>query len=186
VEGNARLTGTLGVVLLLLLAAEGVTVLAIHRLLLWHYFFGFVLIPPLLLKIGSTGLRFVRYYSGASDYRRAGPPRLLLRLLGPPIVLLTLAVFATGVELWAFGIRFGAIWLTAHKVFFLLWFMVMTVHVMAYIWRSPTLALRDLTSPIDGTITRQSMVAAGIVMGVVLAVVLASVYVSPFANLGGG
>ncbi|HUZ89361.1 MAG TPA: hypothetical protein VMU49_05995 [Candidatus Acidoferrales bacterium] len=185
-EGNARLTGSLGVVLLLLLAAEGVTVLAIHRLLLWHYFFGFVLIPPLLLKIGSTGLRFVRYYSGASDYRRAGPPRLLLRLLGPPIVLLTLAVFATGVELWAFGIRFGAIWLTAHKVFFLLWFMVMTVHVMAYIWRSPTLALRDLTSPIDGTITRQSMVAAGIVMGVVLAVVLASVYVSPFANLGGG
>ena len=51
-----------------------------------HMFIGLVLIPPVLLKLGSTGYRFVRYYAGAPAYREKGPPRPLLRLLAPVLV----------------------------------------------------------------------------------------------------
>jgi hypothetical protein len=55
VEGNARLTATTAVVLLLLLATEGVTLLALRPLLSLHVFVGMLLIPPVALKLGATG-----------------------------------------------------------------------------------------------------------------------------------
>jgi len=58
---------------------------------------GMVLIPPVALKLGSTGYRFARYYLGSPVYRAKGPPLLPLRLLAPVLVLTTLLVFATGV-----------------------------------------------------------------------------------------
>src|SRR5579863_2660040 len=66
VESNARLTAATAAVLLVLLAAEGVTILRIHALLTPHVVIGMLLVPPILLKIGSTGWRFVRYYRGAA------------------------------------------------------------------------------------------------------------------------
>ena len=50
--------------LLVLLAAEGVTLLRVRELLTPHVFIGMVLIPPVLLKVASTGWRFARYYRG--------------------------------------------------------------------------------------------------------------------------
>ena len=78
VEANGRLTAMTGIALLVLLAAEGITILRIHRLLPAHFFIGLLLIPPVVLKMTSTGYRFVRYYMGDPDYRRAGPPPPLL------------------------------------------------------------------------------------------------------------
>ena len=72
VAGNARLTAANAVVLLVLLAAEGVTILRVHQLLSPHVFIGMVLIPPVLLKVASTTWRFARYYVGA--LRQAQPP----------------------------------------------------------------------------------------------------------------
>ncbi len=60
VESNARLTGSAAAVLLLLLAIEGVTVLRVRALLTLHVFIGMLLVPPVLLKVGSTTWRFVR------------------------------------------------------------------------------------------------------------------------------
>jgi hypothetical protein len=94
VAGNARLTASNAVVLLVLLAAEGVTILRVRALLTPHVFVGMVLVPPVLLKVASTGWRFARYYRGAPAYRRKGPPPLLLRLLGPAVVILTVAASA--------------------------------------------------------------------------------------------
>jgi hypothetical protein len=54
-EGNARLTASTGVVLLVLLAVEGVTILAIRPLLSLHVFIGLMLIPPVVLKRATTG-----------------------------------------------------------------------------------------------------------------------------------
>jgi hypothetical protein len=51
VAGNARLTAANAVVLLVLLAAEGITILRVHQLLSPHVFIGMVLIPPVLLKV---------------------------------------------------------------------------------------------------------------------------------------
>ncbi len=60
VAGNARLTGAVAVALLVLLAAEGVTIPFIGKWLGPHIFIGLMLIPPVALKLGSTGYRFAR------------------------------------------------------------------------------------------------------------------------------
>ena len=59
-EGNERLTGLTGAVLLIGFAVEGVTILALHRLLTLHIFLGMLLIGPVALKVGSTCYRFAR------------------------------------------------------------------------------------------------------------------------------
>lgn len=144
-EGNERLTAAAGAVLLVLFAAEGLTILAVRHLLTLHFFLGMLLIGPVLLKAGSTIYRFARYYTGAPDYRRKGPPVLPLRLLGPFVLATSSAVIGTGVALGYAG-RSPGLWLFAHKAAFVLWFCVMTVHVLAYAWRLPRLIGADLRS----------------------------------------
>lgn len=142
VEANARLTATTGLLLLVMLAAEGVTLLSIHGLLSWHVGIGLALIPPVLLKVGSTGWRFARYYLGDLRYRASGPPHPLLRVLGPFVILSTLAVLGTGVGLWLQGpgSAFG-FW---HRATFVLWLVFMTIHVVAHVWRAVRLAGTDV------------------------------------------
>ncbi|HEY2072595.1 MAG TPA: hypothetical protein VGG88_03365 [Gaiellaceae bacterium] len=141
-ERNERLTAASGAALFLLLAAEGVTILFIRPLLSAHVFIGMLLIPPVALKLGSTGWRFVRYYRGAREYVAKGPPLLPMRLLAPLVVGSTLAVFATGVALLVLGPR-GGIVLTLHKASFIVWIAVTGVHVVAYVWRVPRIARAD-------------------------------------------
>src|SRR5690348_402056 len=62
VAANERLTALNGALLFVLLAAIAVTVLFIRPLLTWHFLVGILVIPPLVLKLFSTGYRFVRYY----------------------------------------------------------------------------------------------------------------------------
>jgi len=130
-EGNARLTAMTGIVLLLGFAVEGVTIVAVHRLLVFHFLVGLLLIGPVLLKVGSTVYRFARYYSGSLPYVRKGPPAPLLRVLGPFVILTSLAVLVTGVILGVAGPANGP-WRFLHKASFVLWFAVMTVHVLNY------------------------------------------------------
>lgn len=149
-EGNERLTAVTGVILLLLFAAEGLTILSLSSLLYWHYLLGFMLVGPICAKLGSTIYRFARYYARAPEYRRKGPPEPLLRVLGPFVVLTTLAMMITGILLAIDGtspaIGFaGVSLLMLHKLSFLAWAAVMTVHVLAYIWRLPRLVAADLT-----------------------------------------
>ena len=82
VEGNSRLTSATGMVLLVLLAVEGVTILSVRQMITLHIAVGVLLLGPVLLKTGSTMYRFTRYYTGAPSYRRKGPPHLLLRVSG--------------------------------------------------------------------------------------------------------
>ena len=70
------LTIAAGVVLTLLLMAEGITLLQMGPLLSVHMFIGLALIPPVLLKLGSTGYRFARYYTQSRPYVEKGPPPL--------------------------------------------------------------------------------------------------------------
>lgn len=101
--GNARLTAWTGLLLLVLFIIELATLLDLDPLVNWHVIVGVLLVPPALLKTASTGWRIVRYYSHRPDYRRAGPPPMLLRLLGPLVVLFTLAVLGTGLALIPLG-----------------------------------------------------------------------------------
>lgn len=101
--GNAQLTAWIGLILLVLFLAELVTLLDVTKLISWHIVIGVLLVPPALVKTATTGWRILRYYTGTRAYRQAGPPPLLLRLLGPLVVLSTLALLGSGLALIAVG-----------------------------------------------------------------------------------
>ena len=141
-EGNERLTAMTGAVLLVLLLVECYTILRIGRLLTLHVFLGMLLLGPVVLKAASVLYRFVRYYTGSEPYRRKGPPALLLRLIGPVVMLLTACVFGSGIMLAFAGPDYngpGSEWLTIHRFSFIAWAFFITVHVLAYVWRLPRL-----------------------------------------------
>ena len=174
VAGNERLTAMTGAVLLVLFAAEGVTILRVHRLLTLHFFLGMLLIGPVALKVASTTYRFVRYYTGSGPYVRKGPPAPLMRLLGPLVIATSLAVLGTGVALAFVGPGRGP-WLFLHKATFVLWFGVMTIHVLAYVPRLPGLLLGGqaagrAATVLSGRGTRWLLLAASLAFGLVIAV----------------
>jgi hypothetical protein len=142
VEGNERLTAWAGTALILGFGAEGLTILRIHWYMQWHILIGYALLAPLALKLASTGYRFVRYYTHNPAYRRKGPPRLLLRVIGPVLILLTGVVLATGIGLMFFDGHHELLeeW---HKTSFWAWLAVAGVHVLYYVWRLPGLLLAD-------------------------------------------
>ena len=140
--GNAELTAWTGLVLLLLIAAELLTLLDVRGLLSWHVVVGVLLTAVAVLKIASTGWRIVRYYTGHRPYRTAGPPPLLLRILGPLVIAGTVAVLGSGLWLIAVGpdgsrrplvtvLGFQLDWLTIHKASFLVFAVVVGVHALA-------------------------------------------------------
>jgi hypothetical protein len=175
-EGNARLTGGTGVVLFLLLAAEGLTILRIRGLLTEHVFIGLLLVPPVLLKTGSTLWRFTRYYIGDPAFRRKEPPPMMLRLLGPLVILLTFTVLATGVLLLIAAAALRPALLFLHKASFLLWLGAMTVHVLGHLADTARLAPRDwlrhTRRDVAGAGLRQWAITASLVAGLLLALVL--------------
>jgi len=177
VESNTRLTATTGALIFVLLAAEGVTVLRIGPLLGAHVLIGMVLVPPVLLKLGSTGYRFARYYLGSPAYRRKGPPPPLLRLLGPLVVMSTLVLFASGIALLLTGpgnVRNELLFV--HKATFVIWFVVLAVHVLGHIVETARVAPLDwykkTAAEVEGARLRQWAVAASVALGVPLGLLL--------------
>jgi hypothetical protein len=175
VESNARLTASVAVVLFVVLAAEGVTILRIRPLLTPHVFIGMLLVPPVLLKVGSTTWRFVRYYLGSPEYRRKGPPPMVLRLLGPVLVILTLTVFASGIALLLAPTAWRSNLLLLHKASFIIWIAAMVVHVLGHILDTARLAPRDwmprTRRQVKGAGLRQWTIALSLAFGLVLAVI---------------
>jgi hypothetical protein len=136
-EGNEQLTASIGVVLLVLLAVLGVTILRIGQLISVHLFVGLLLIGPVGMKMASTGYRFARYYTHDRAYRRKGPPAPGMRLLAPLVVLTTVVVFASGVVLLFQGPSGRGTLLLIHKASFILWLMVTAVHVLGHLPAMP-------------------------------------------------
>ncbi len=186
-EGNARLTGMTGFVLLALLAVEGVTILAIRPLLSLHVFIGLLLIPPVALKLASTGYRFLRYYKRDAEYVRNGPPVLLMRMLvAPGLVAATFVVFATGVALLAIGPG-GGIVLGLHKASFFVWLGAFGIHVLAYALRVPGLVAADWGrgSGTSGAPLRIGIVVLALLVGLTLALAVLPV-AGPWLHWSGG
>jgi hypothetical protein len=195
-EGNERLTVVTGALLVVLLAAVGATIVFIGRLLWWHLFLGLVLIGPVALKVGSTGYRFMRYYTADPPYRRKGPPPPALRVLGPVLVALTAIVLVTGIALLLIGPSSRGTLLLVHKVSFICWVVVTAVHIAGHLPelvrfnRVPRRTRADLeelralvpgfggaveppvSGPIAGSAGRWLSLGAALVLGLVLAAIL--------------
>ncbi len=183
--GNARLTSWTGLLLLVLLAAEGVTLLSLGQLLDLHIIVGAFVVPLVLLKSASTGWRILRYYTRDDDYVRAGPPLLVLRVLGPLVILSTLTVFGTGLALIAMGADsfrtvvsaagFTVTMVTLHQVSFVAWFLVMTLHVLARtVPAVRTILTSGSTAGVSGGSARLATLAVTLLSGVVVAVLIFS------------
>jgi hypothetical protein len=189
--GNARLTAWTGAVLLVLLAVEGVTVLDITGLITWHVAVGIALIPPALLKTASTGWRIARYYGGDRTYRRAGPPPMPLRVLGPLVVVGTLAVLASGTALVVIGpaashrpllgagvgTSVGAAGralnaVTIHKATFVLWFGVTALHVIGRLVQALRLTLPAGAPAVPGRFWRGGAIVLTLAAGVAAAFIV--------------
>jgi hypothetical protein len=177
-DGNEQLTTITGGILILLLAVIGFTIPQLRQFITVHLFVGMLLIGPVLLKMASTGYRFIRYYTGNVEYRRKGPPELILRLIGPIVVLTTVAVFVTGVVLMIAGPNHRDPWLLLHKVSFIVWVVFMSLHVLGHlpaVGRALGIGRRgheQLTGAGAGGAGRWIAIAGALVAGLVLAVSL--------------
>ncbi len=177
-DGNEQLTTVTGTILIVLLAVIGFTIPQLRQFVSVHLFVGMLLIGPVLLKMASTGYRFLRYYTGNIEYRRKGPPETVLRLIGPIVVLSTVAVFATGVVLLILGPSHRNPWVELHKVTFIVWVVFMSLHVLLHL---PAVARafgmgregrEQLAGAAPGAAGRWIAIAGALVAGLVLAIVL--------------
>jgi hypothetical protein len=130
-----------------------------------HAFVGMLLLPVVALKLASTGWRMLRYYLGAEEYVRRGPPHPLLRVVVAPVaVASTIVLFATGVALLALD-RTGGTVAGLHKASFVVWFGAVGVHVLVRLVRlREALALR-----IAGLGLRLGLAAATLAAGFAVA-----------------
>jgi hypothetical protein len=163
--GNEQLTAVVAALLIVLLLIEGATLLNVGSLLTVHAFVGMLLIPVVVLKLGSTGWRMLCYYRGGEEYVRRGPPHVALRMLvGPVLMLSTVVVFGTGVALLVVGQTQGTL-VGLHKASFVVWAGAFGIHVLAHALKLP----RILLARIPGTAMRVALVLSAVAAGGVLA-----------------
>jgi hypothetical protein len=164
---------SVAVILLVLLAAEFLTLLDLRDLLSVHMILGLILIPPVLLKLGSTGYRFARYYTRSPAYREEGPPFLPLRLMAPVLVASALTMFVTGVWLLVLGHKSDQV-LFFHKVSVIVFAVVFGIHLLAYGLRTIQAlnSARHQLPRLPGAGLRSTLVASSLGIGIALAIVL--------------
>jgi hypothetical protein len=177
--GNARLTAWLGMLLLVAFVVECATLLQLWQLMTVHIVVGVLLVALVLAKTATTGWRIVRYYLGDPAYREAGPPPLLLRLLGPLVVLGGLAVLGTGLALIALGgasrdsiftaLGFRVDAVTLHQAAFVLWLGVTVPHTLARLVPAWRLTLGRQRPSLGGGVRRVAAVAVVIAAGAIAA-----------------
>jgi hypothetical protein len=182
-EGNSQLTTATGALLLSLLLVYSITILAIHSLINEHLFIGMLLLGPVALKLSSVGYRFTRYYTGNARYVAKGPPEMVMRVLGPFVVISTVAVFTSGVVLLIAGPGSRSPWNPIHKYSFLLWLAIWWGHVILHLPDLPKLLsarARQRERPWDdygsGRGGRTLSLAGALVGGLVLAIVTIPLY----------
>lgn len=177
-DGNEQLTTVTGAILIVLLAVIGFTIPQIGQFVSVHLFVGMLLLGPVVLKMASTGYRFLRYYTGSAAYRQKGPPETVLRVIGPIVMLSTVAVFATGVVLLILGPTHRNPWVELHKLTFIVWVVFMSFHVLLHlpaVGRALGIGREgreQLAGAAPGTAGRWIAIAGALVAGLVLAIVL--------------
>ena len=174
-RGNLILTRVTAGMLVLLLAAQGLTLFSVEGMLQPHLFIGLVLIPPLILKLGTTSYRFTRYYTGSAAYREQGPPKIIPRIIAPILVLATITLFSSGVWMLALGHKSDQA-MSIHTASFVVWGIAFLIHLAVH---TPTLvrALKEdwngmLRRTVAGASTRAMLLAASFGAGLALALSL--------------
>lgn len=175
--GNAALTAWIGLILLVLFLVELATLINVRSLISWHVFVGVLLIPPALAKTATTGWRIVRYYTGQRQYRAAGPPPLILRMLGPLVVATTLGLLGSGLALILINpasARDSVVGpvslLMIHKGMFVLWAGVTGLHTLGRLIPAMRLTVQG-RGRVPGRAARITLVVATVTVAVAAAAI---------------
>lgn len=142
-----------------------------------HFFDGFLLLPLVALKLGSTGWRFGMYHLGNREYGRDGPPTKRARLLAPVLVASALVLFISGVEQWAFLNQFIGWWAQLHLISACVFVACLVAHLLLHGRRANREAGRDLARAAPGhpgepgRLSRRAVVRGGLLAGLGLATV---------------
>ena len=182
VVGNERLTALAGAVLLVLILVELVSSASLRALLPIHIFVGVLMVGPLAVKLGSTGYRFLRYYTRSPAFVRRGPPRLSLRVLAPLLIVTTLVVIGSGIGLVVTGPTQAGPLLPMHNLSVLVWLPMIAIHVFAYIWRTPRLVADDWRKPSGRSLAPGRGLRLGVNLGALLAGAVAAILLFPGAT----
>ena len=171
------MTAWLGLLLLVAFLVECVTLISLGQLMTVHVIVGVLLTALVLAKTATTGWRIVRYYLGDPAYREAGPPPLILRVLGPLVVIGGLAVLGTGLALVALGhnardqlfaaLGFRVDAVTLHQAAFVVWLAVTVPHTLGRL--VPALQIVANRQRLAGGALRATAVAAAIAAGAIVA-----------------
>ena len=176
VEANARLTGAAGIVILILLIAELVTVvLGAASVLSLHVAIGLILVPPVLVKLASTTWRMVNYYLGAAAYVHRGPPRRLDRVLAAILSLAIVLLLTSGITLLLGPSSIHQNALQVHKVTFYLALLLIFAHLTQHLTQALRLVARDRINRPGSALAvraRWTAVLATVLVGGLLAVAL--------------
>ena len=156
-DGNERLTAVAGLILLAGIVFELATLLlGLQHTLSLHVFVGYVLLPPIALKLASTGWRFMRYYTRNEDYRVKGAPQIVMRVLAPLLVAFTVLLFGSGV---AMGLLHGHALQLARRIHGPAAFcftLLIGLHVLVYVRRALHSTVAEVTP-----VTRRAAAGAG-------------------------
>jgi hypothetical protein len=167
--GNERLTAAAGLLVLAPALVEVATIpLGVHTFMSLHVFVGLALVPPVLLKLGSTGWRFARYYTRDRAYRAEGAPQIVLRILAPVFVAATVVLFGSGI---AMGVLHGHALQIARRLHgpaSVTWLVLLGIHVVAYFGRALRSAAADVV-PAERGLARGAVVRAYVATAVVVA-----------------
>jgi hypothetical protein len=184
--GNALLTAWTALVLLALSVGELLTLFDVRGLISWHVALGALLVPPATMKTVSTSWRMASYYLGRAPYRKAGTPPLVMRVLGPLVVVSTLGLLGTGVLLVLLGeevarqssvtlLGFRVDWVTIHQAFFAVWAGATGLHLLGRIvpaLRMTGVAGHGARQAVPGRWARSLWFVAMVAAAAALAVVL--------------
>jgi hypothetical protein len=165
--GNERLTGAVGLLLLVPVLVEVATILlGVHTFMSVHVFVGVALIPAVVLKLVATGWRFARYYTRSRPYVAHGPPQVAMRVLAPLFVAATVVLFGSGV---AMGLLHGHALQVArslHGPSSVVFLALLGLHILVYLGR----ALRSTAQEVLPTTRRtiRGYASRGIAVAVVV------------------
>ncbi|WP_026695376.1 hypothetical protein [Peribacillus kribbensis] len=185
VDRNERTTAIAGAILFVFILVELFITASLHGLTTEHIFVGILLSGPLVVKMFSTGYRFIRYYTRSTEFVRIGPPNIVLRLLAPFLVLTTFLVFISG-----YGLAFGhddSLFGNIHATSVAIWIPLVSVHAYAYIRKVPAIIASDWSRqtnhPVPGRNRRLGINIAGLLAGVIAAIVLLPLYAEGWGHL---
>ncbi len=186
IEANERLTGTTALVLLVLLAIEGATIVRVQ----------FALDAPRVHWSTAGAARHrqdvehdvalckvLPRYAGVSPQGSAAGCRC--RVLGPFTVILTAIVFVTGFLLLLGPTSMRNEYFQLHRASFIAWFAVMVIHVLGHVGDMTRSSTKDWTRRtrklVAGARARRVVLAASLVVGLGFALVIVS-YVGPWSR----